>query len=154
MSLKQIVARLESTSIDNLEEIARGIRAEDQQEYADLFAQTIVQQKIERSGIPYQEGFGGFPYVLQGDQNILVRLSAGLIIPDTRKSSLEVYAKRVNGQMERSPDRYSGLIHFLPFLINGKAVRAVLEREMNVTFINLPYDERSLERRFRQYGRG
>jgi len=150
MNLRQIAARIENTRIDNLESIARQISASSQTEYNTNYALEITRQKIEGSGMRYhrhRDSTEGFHYIIEENGGILVGVSAELIVPDTRKSSLMNYTRKIRSRL----NGHSGLVHFLPFQMNGKEVRAVLERELDIALINLPYDHGSLERRYRQY---
>lgn len=152
MGLKQIASLLNGTTIENLEDIARNIRAHSQAEYSEKFALEIARQKLEKSGVAYTAYNGEFQYFIRENGlrekgYILVGVSPGLIIPDTRKNALVAYAKK----LRQSLNGCSGLIQFFPFQMNGKDVRAILEKEIYIAFINLPYDQKSLERRFRQY---
>lgn len=150
MNLRQIAARIENTRIENLEAIARQITASSQIEYNNNYALEIARQKLEGSGMQYRRHrnpTAGFPYVIEENSGILVGVSAELITPDTRKSALLDYARKAKAQLHGN----FGIIHFLPFQMNGKEVRSVLERELDIALINLPYDRAALERRYRQY---
>jgi hypothetical protein len=147
MSLKRIVAILESTQIQNLEVIAKQIRAKSPDKYAQKFSYEIVRQIMENSRLPYEKFSSEYPYLIQVEGGILIGISPEIIIPDTRKNSIKNFAKNV----KRDINGYDGLIQFLPFEMNGRQVRSNLETELNIAFVNLRYDQKGLNRRFHQY---
>ncbi|MEK6961383.1 MAG: hypothetical protein AABX47_09515 [Nanoarchaeota archaeon] len=149
MNLRQIAAQIKNTRIENLESIARQITASSQTEYNNNYSIEIARQKLEGSGMRYHQHRpnSGFHYIIEENDGILVCVSAEMIIPDTRKSSLLNYTRKIKTHL----GGHSGLIHFLPFQMNGKEVRAILERELDIALINLPYDRAALERRYRQH---
>ncbi|MGM5488470.1 MAG: hypothetical protein ACQESG_05965 [Nanobdellota archaeon] len=148
MELKEIAKKLESTNIQKLEYIASQISAHSQAEYSHKFSDELVRQKLENSQFPYEHFSSEYPYLLENEGGILIGVSPGLMITDSRKRSLKRFAQ----ELKRDTKDYSGLIQFLPFQMNGKQVRTNLEKELDIAFVNLPYDQKGLERRFYQYG--
>jgi hypothetical protein len=147
MNLKQLAKRLESTKIDNLEDIARSISVSTQEEFNEQYAFEIARQKLDELGLSYQEFSYDFPYMITQGEGILVGVAPTSIVPDTRKNKIKNYTNKIKPKVAD----YEGIIQFLPFQMNGKNVRATLESELDIAFVNMPYDGRSLERRFRQY---
>jgi hypothetical protein len=148
MNLKQIAARLDSTRIENLEVIAQKISASDQQEYSARFAREISRQKLQHSNMPFQAASGDFPFTINLDVGIYVGVSPGTILLQMGKSSLVRYSKQLASYLPKG----AGIVQFLPFQMNGRNVRSILEKELDVAFVNLPYDAGSLRRRFLEYG--
>lgn len=149
MGLLQIAARLDSTRIENLEVIAKKTSAYNQSDYNNKFALEIVRQKIENSNLPYHEFSDDFPYIIDEGNGILIGVSADLLLPKLGKSYLDFYAKK----LKRELVGHDGMIQFMSSLINGSNTKDILKKEIgNIEFVNLAYDMKSLERRFRGYG--
>ena len=149
MNLTDISARLESARIDNLEKIARHVSASRQEDFNSMLAKMIVEQKLEESGLSYEPFYGEFPYVINENGGAVVSVAPELVIPDQRKNAVQKYARQIRREM----DDNSGVIQFMPFQMNGKKLRNYLKDELPIQFVNLPYDKKSLERRFYEYCR-
>jgi hypothetical protein len=65
------------------------------------------------------------------------------------KEYLKRFAKFVKRELEEKDS--SGLIQFAPFQINGTYVREILQEELPITFVNLAYGKRDLDRRIHLY---
>lgn len=150
LDLQGVAKRLDSSKIDNLEYIASQIRASNQSEYNHIFAFEISRQKLLSVNSQANEVSDPFPCKISGTfGEIAVSIAPENIADDLRKSSIDRLARKLNNNLQS----YCGLIQFLPFQLNNRNVRDILGKKVNVAFVNLPYDQRGLVRRFNQYGR-
>jgi len=80
----------------------------------------------------------------------LVAVSPRLAVPQSVNSQVE---RHIRDLRTRSQE-YAGIIHFLPFLMNGKKLRGKVERELRkpIAFVDLSHNTDSLERKFAHYG--
>lgn len=69
------------------------------------------------------------------------------------KSSLVQYAKRLEKRVEFEEFSFrGGVLNVHPFIMNSKNSRRIIEREYKkIQFMDLPYNERTLERMRRDY---
>lgn len=145
-----IARRIDSAQIDNLEEIAKRIKARSPEEYQQLFAYAIAGQKLEKSGMPYAKGgLGLFDYTLDVLGSVGVVVHPGPITPDLHKFHVQNYIQR----LRKGFNGHAGVIFFLPIQMNGRVVTKLLENGLDCGFVNLAYDNKSLERRFNAYSR-
>jgi hypothetical protein len=158
MNLNKIATLLEATQIQNLEDIAKEVArvspARTQECFDRIYAMEIVRQKLKNSGLAYQQFRDDFPYVIKKEGEIIVCVSP-CMVSEPRKNAVASYARKTKKQLSG----YQEMILFLPFQMNGTYVREIiqsefLDRESAVGFVNLPYNQKALERRFMQYCTG
>ncbi|MBW3021208.1 hypothetical protein KY334_07975 [Candidatus Woesearchaeota archaeon] len=137
MNLKEMAIQLNQVKIDNIEDIAKKVTSDFFDNYMQNVANEVVRQKLENSSFYYEEDFGLFPYRIGGINVDIVHNEM-----DSSKSMVLRYTRKRKGY---------DILLFTPFQMNGNKVRSVIERELSVSFVNLPYDYKSIERRFRQY---
>ncbi|MFT4310838.1 MAG: hypothetical protein ACMXYC_04350 [Candidatus Woesearchaeota archaeon] len=148
MTLLQIANTLSAARIENLEQIAKRIRADTQAEYNQKFVQEIVRQKILNSEYASTHHSDTYPYkITEDDGSALVAIAPEEILPDTRNNELKKFIRETKEDLEG----YLGLIQFLPFQMNGNPLRANLQKQLPIQFVNMPYNKRDMERRFRAY---
>lgn len=148
MNLKQTAIHLDTTKIENLEYIGRSIKSPTQTEYNKAYAEEIVRQKIANSKLPHEIFSIDFPYkIAQEEGEIFLMISPELMVQDTSKNQIEQYSSKIK---RRLPENNLGIIYFLPFQMNGDRIREIFQRNLEVRFVNLPYNQNSLERRFRE----
>lgn len=148
------VARLANilgcVKINNLEVIAKNTIANNKDEYLKKYAENIFLEKLDASKLSYTRT-GEHDFLDYGDEKFLLLFSPGKILPKDGKEYVKQYAHRIDSVIKHN--NFSGVIYFMPFLMNNNFVRDVMKKELNIGFVNMPYDEKGLERRIAKYSR-
>lgn len=142
-----------SREISNIESIAENTYAHDKDGYVTNFAENIAKAKLEESHLPYSLN-GDLRFVEYNDQKFLIMVSPVEILPKSGKENVKRHAHKMIKTMEEN--NLSGTIYFMPFLLNNRNVRDILQKEISqkkssIGFVNIPYDGNSLERRINTY---
>jgi hypothetical protein len=138
-----MVSKLNGAPADKINVIGKSLSASSVHDYANKLAHEYTRQKVKNTKLPFEQL--GEAYVL--DDTYFVLTSSGQIQNDLNKSSIVQYARNLRAQT----DVYEGIIHFLPFQMNGKRVREVLQKELPIDFVNIPVNPRFLEAKYKAH---
>ena len=165
MQTDEIAKILHSTRIENIEDIAikvsgrmaaRGFHLSGSARniYQHMLAQEYARQKLEHSGLPYSDAFytEGLPFIIREDGGILVAVCPDSLVPSPNKSQV----KKISRPIKQNRNGCTGVIQFMPYQCgNGSMIRRMMKSELSdIAFVNMPYDDKALERRFEWYVRG
>lgn len=150
VNLRPFATRLEAIAVKQ-EEIAKTIQARSQEQFDSSFTLEIVRRKLEMSKLVFQEqSYSDFPFLIKSGNGFLVGVTPRKLLEDERKNQMNMYCNKIKSRFDDFKNS-SGIIMFLPYLMNGNTLRDELYRQLPIGFVNLCYDNNSLERRFRQY---
>lgn len=153
---KKIISKIESTKIDSHKQIALNVPSET---FVQDFSKEIVKQKINKNNslTLLQNRLlsnSNFPYMIyDGEDFYLVKIEPEKMEKENKKQ-IKSYASKLKNDLERIEKaikiKTKGIIYFTPFLLNGKKKRDVFSQNLPIRFVNLHYDENSLERRIEE----
>ena len=149
-NLRNLATILEAKAVKQ-EEVAKTIRARSEEEFAKQFAFELVRRKLELTKLAFeQQSDDDFPFLIKLDKGHLVGVTPRKLFEKESGNQIDMYCDRVKSKFDDFKNS-SGIIMCLPYMMNGKTLREGLYRQLPIGFVNLGYDNNSLERRFRQY---
>lgn len=150
LNLRPLAKRLESIVVKQ-EDVAKEIKASNVEDFARIFALEIVKKKLVLSKLDFEEREeNDFPFLINQDGGYFVGVVPRKLLKDERKNKVESYCNKVSSKFGDFKI-YPGVILFLPYLMNSNILREQLYDRLHIGFVNLAYDNRSLERRFNEY---
>lgn len=136
--------------IDNIETIAANTNGRNRDDYVKNFAERIVRSKLDASCLNYSMN-GGVNFIEYRSEKFLIIMSPESILEKSGKENVKRHAHKIQRMID--DNSLSGAVYFMPFIMNNGKVRDVLKKELlsHIGFVNLPYDEKGLERRVKEY---
>ena len=149
-NLRNLAIRIEAAGVKQ-EEVAKTIRARNEEDFARQFALKIVRRKLELAKLVFEElSYEDFPFLIKIDKGHIIGVTPRKLLEKERGNQIDMYCGRVKSKFDNFKNS-SGIIMCLPYMMNGKTLREELYRQLPIAFVNVGYDNNSLERRFRQY---
>lgn len=149
-NLRNLATRIEAAGVKQ-EEVAKTIKARSLDDFSKQFTFELVRRKLELSKVPFEEQIEeDFPFLIKLDKGHIIGVTPRKLLEDERRTQIDMYCGRVKSKFDNFKNS-SGIIMCLPYMMNGKTLRDELYRQLPIGFVNVGYDNNSLERRFRQY---